>query len=137
MPVSAGKCSSKWVKASSPPADAPMPTMGKAGSGVLGDGAVEARDFLTGGGDDLPRAADFCFRGLSLPRDSLPGFFMRPDYFHRLLWLTGITKPGLTSYWNDPHETFARILYSKTPGSDRTVSYVPAGKPDGRRTNAG
>ena len=31
MPVSVGKCFSNCVKASSPPADAPMPTIGKAG----------------------------------------------------------------------------------------------------------
>jgi len=78
MPVSVGKCLSNSVKASSPPADAPMPTMGKTEVEVLGDGAVETRDFSSGGWDDFPRPADFCFRGFSLPRDSLPGLFKCP-----------------------------------------------------------
>jgi len=39
---------------------------------------VEAGDFSTRGWDDLPRAPDFCFRGVFLPRDSLPDFFNCP-----------------------------------------------------------
>src|SRR5438094_10435785 len=31
MPVSSGRCSRRWVKASKPPADAPIPTTGKEG----------------------------------------------------------------------------------------------------------
>src|SRR5207237_6740758 len=79
MPVSAGKCFSNCAKASSPPADAPMPTIGKAETEALDDESEDAWNFSTGGLDDLARAADFRFCRVSLPRDSLRCFFIHPN----------------------------------------------------------
>src|SRR5437588_6846843 len=62
------------AESSSPPADAPMPTIGKAGEGFLGGGAV-AGNFSTGGRRDFSHATDFCFGDVFLPRDSFPGSF--------------------------------------------------------------
>ena len=68
MPVSGGSAASKCVNASSPPADAPMPTIGK-GAARRGSSCFCATTFVGGGaaavGAERDRGARF-FWGLVL-----------------------------------------------------------------------
>src|SRR5215471_6673716 len=56
MPVSLGRCDRSWVKASRPPAEAPMPTSGNSLRG--GEGVLEFFELVFWLALPLPAAAD-------------------------------------------------------------------------------
>ena len=60
MPVSAGRCVSSLVNASSPPADAPMPTIGKAFEAAARDLDEALRTRLADDARVAPLVLGFC-----------------------------------------------------------------------------
>src|SRR5215471_8577006 len=71
MPVSLGRCDRSWVKASRPPAEAPMPTSGNSLRG--GEGVLEFFELVFGLALPRPAAADI--GGFEPPFVVVPLFF--------------------------------------------------------------
>src|SRR5215475_13277638 len=120
MPVSVGRAWTIWLKASRPPAEAPMPTMGNCAPGVLGDSGAtctgsEGRAGELLGGPAEPEA----------PLDGsgrLPADFFRATTTSSLPW----GRPQCRAVINRkqvqsrPPEPMARAVLTARAGSERS-----------------